>query len=128
MFRFLTVHQHEYFVRVFLKGREGCRHSRESGNLNRTTEDLYTSSHVVSFIPPAMNHWATSQRPMNGAQAGFIRRSSVARPFMAGNVECTNVVWIDLGGISISSCLKILDARLRGHDGIEPIKILRTED
>jgi hypothetical protein len=32
---------------------------------------------------------------MNGAEAGLIRRSYVARPFMAGNDEETNVMWID---------------------------------
>jgi len=36
---------------------------------------------------------------MNGAQAGLIRRGSVARPFMAGNGECANIMWIDLAKI-----------------------------
>ncbi|MBM4259605.1 MAG: lactonase family protein [Deltaproteobacteria bacterium] len=65
-------------------------------SLNQTTEDSYTSSQGVSVIPPAINHRATSQRPINGAEAGLIRRSYVARPFMAGDRECASVVWFDL--------------------------------
>ena len=59
--------------------------TEELATLNQTTVDSDTSSPVVSVIPPAINHRATPQRPINGAQAGFIRRDSVARPSMAGN-------------------------------------------
>jgi hypothetical protein len=31
------------------------------------------------------------------------------------------------GGLAYSFCLKFLDARLRGHDGLEPLKITLTE-
>ena len=64
--------------------------------LNRSTEDSYTVSQLVALFRPAINRRAPGPRPMNGAQAGLIRRGSVARPFMAGNGECANVMGIDL--------------------------------
>jgi len=70
--------------------------NRHGRGLNRTTEDSYTSSQIVSLLSPAINHRATAQRPINGAEAGFIRRSYVARPFMAGDCECANVARFDL--------------------------------
>ncbi len=89
-----------------------------SGWLNRTTEDSYTSSQAVSVISPALKHRATPQRPINGAEAGFIRRCYVARPFMAGNCECTNVAWIDLGFAQVG--LESSDSHPLGNTDLFP--------
>jgi len=56
--------------------------------LNRILGGLYNLSELAWSLHPAINRRATTQRPMNGAEAGFIRRGSVARPFMAGARAC----------------------------------------